>query len=326
MKILFYGDECREFLGLEPVMRLMTNNHDIGFGSIDQRALTLAQKNNIPLGNPFGNFCDALVVNKMHYGIALGLSEAYAKAGRPVLLIEHAWDSLLHLLDTLWGKPINFFSLFAVNGKQQYELLNNKHGDRIRLTGCPRFDKLVEAPKWDKQKIYEMAGTDDFWLVTIPLQNLSTPDIDRQFFEVLPTILDAKPVYKIHPRYSPEPYMKYGQTVLGDDTLTQDITYELINASKGIVTPFQASFMIVEASILQKPVICFGDMMLTSEIAPEIKPLEEIKKCDITRITSSSEKYAFNAYQQELIDAFPHDGKNSERVVHLIEELLAGNA
>jgi hypothetical protein len=325
MKILFYGDECREFLGLEPVMRLLQETHEIGFGSIDQQALALSQRNNIPLINPFEKYYDALVVNKMHYGVALNLSEAYAKAGTPVVLIEHAWDGPIHLLDSLWGKPINFFTSLALCGKQQYDLLREKHGDKIKMTGCPRLDKLFEAHKWDKGEIYDILGINNFWLVTIPPQNHSTPELDRQFFDVLPTLLDAKPVYKIHPRYSPEPYLSYGQMIIGDDTLTQDITYELINASKGIITAAPPSFMVVEASILKKPVICFQELLPTGKIAPELVPIDETTALDISKLSSTTANYGFNTYQQELIDTFPHDGKNSERVVHLIEEILAGN-
>ena len=325
MKILFYGDECRELWGLLPVIKLIKDNHQVAFGSIDSRAIALAQRNNTPITNPFETYHDLLVVNKMHYGVARDLSEAYAQAGKPVVLIEHAWDGLIHLIDQLWGKQINFFTAFAASGKQQYELLREKHGDRIRITGFPRLDKLIEAPQWDKQEIYDALGVNEFWLVTIPPQNHSTPEADRKLFEDLPRLLDARPVYKIHPRYSTEPYLKYGQLIIGDDTLTQDITYEILNAAKGIVTHIPPSFMFVEASILKKPVICFGNLVHFRDIVPELGFINEIRKFDIDKLSSTPDNYRFNKYQQELIDMFPHNGRNSERVVHLIEEILKNN-
>ena len=325
MKILFYVDEFSEFWNLLPLMKLMKENFDIAFGSVDHRIFNFAIQHNIPITNPFTSYFDLLVVNKMHYDGSRQMSEAYAKAGKQIVLVEHAGDGLLHLLDQLWGENINYFAAFAAMGKQTCKLLKNKFGDKIVLTGGPRLDRIIDAPKWDKKEIYDSLGVNEFWLVAIPPQNHSTPELEHLYFEVLPTLLDAKPVYKIHPRYPVEPYRKYGQLIIGDDTLIKDMTYEIINASKGIVTTMEPSFICVEASLLQKPVIGFGNLAPIKEVAPEIGFIDEDAYLSIRfkELCSTPNNHSYNDQQKQLINDFPHDGKNSERVAVLIEEVGA---
>jgi hypothetical protein len=102
MKILFFGDECKEFWGLLPVMNLLRRRHTVAFAAADQNALSHAVRHHIPIINTTGIFYDALVVNKMHYRVSRDLSETYFKAGKPVILVEHAWDGSIHLLDNLF--------------------------------------------------------------------------------------------------------------------------------------------------------------------------------------------------------------------------------
>lgn len=323
MKILFYGDECREFWGLLPVMNILKDQHEITFGSIDPRAQALAKKYNFPVTTSFEH-SSMLVVNKMHYHYARVVSETYHKQGKPVVLIEHGQDARVHLADTIYGLPINFFTVMTVSGPLDFNLLKDKFPRKLRMTGIPRFDKLLEAPKWDKEKIYKLVGEKKFLLVTIPMEDQCPPELERKYFVELPKLSPLKLIYKVHPRYNHERYLEYNQTILEDDTLTDDITYEIINASEGIITA--SSFMMVEASILRKPVIIYGygEEIPAWGLIPELSVYRTIPPdFDPKKLSSTFDNLEFKDYQLEMIRDYLHDGKNSQRVAGVINELAA---
>ncbi len=318
MKILFFGDVFYDFWNLLPVIENLRKDTNVRFGSTNQAVNELAKQNGVPITVSFEGY-DMLVVSRMHQEDARSVAEMYYKQKKPIILIEHAIDGRVHLSETLEGKPINYFSVMAVNGYREFDLLKTKFPDKINVTGTPKLDRLNDASQWDKQKIFDLLSTDKFVLVAIPQYNQYSTQVEEKYFIDLPRIVPFKPVYKIHPNHSVERYKRYGQLIIGDVTQTNDITYELINASQAVV--LTSSFMVVEASILRKPVIlyCHEDAPRINQIHPELEAfIPMFEDYDPKKISSTFDNLAFNNEQLRLTGDYLYDGMNTKRVVDLI--------
>lgn len=329
LKVLFYGDQCKEALALFPVMDALKRYKNIltTFGSVThEETITLAIRNGFSITRYLYDF-DILVVCIIHRGVNLDLCRSYYNSGKPVILIQWALDHYANLFSELRPTPINYFTHMCVAGPKDLKIMKTKFKEKVRMTGMPRFDKLSEAKNWDKSKIYDLVGTNKYWLVTIPHEAFGDK-IEYLYFSELPKLVRDKLVYKIHPTRLADRYRKYGQILIDDDTKSVDMTYELINASQGVITHIPPSFMVVEASILKKPVFCYGELPRTASenIGWRLKYLEKSlpllkERIDPSKITSTFDKPAFNKYQQTLADEFLHDGKNSQRVAEVILDI-----
>lgn len=337
LKVLFYGDRCSDAIELFPVMKILRGFKGVEcyYSSLtEQAAIDLAKRNDFPITLSCESF-DILAVVKIHKGHSLWLSKQYYNSGKPVVLIQHVLDTYANLLSEYRDEPIDFFTTLCAGGPIDYKLLRSKFKDKVIMTGIPRLDKLCEAPYWDKKEIRELVKSNKYWLITMPGPNVLTSELESQFFIELPKLikdkLDSEPIYKIHPNHDPKPFYKYGYTIIDDDTKTKDITYELINASEGIITTIYPSFMAVEASILRKPVICYGNEILPGKTIDTFSgwrltylrkfvPLI-MERWRPFKISSTFEMPSFNEHQQQLTDEFLHDGKNSQRVAEFILEI-----
>lgn len=327
-KILFYGDECRELIGLLPVMKELGK---IGvlfyFSSMYEITRLKAHQLRIPITDNLENF-DILIVTKMHCDFASVISKYYYSNNRVVLLIQHAFDYDLHLISEKLGLDIDNFTKICCGDYFAYKKLISKFGkDKVILTGIPRLDDLYEVyTNSNYKEIYELLGLSEYWLITIPEPHIANKTTLENYFIELPRFLNAPPVYKVHPRSNSDFYSKYNEhnhIIIDDDTLPNriDLTYKLLCGSKGLVSYIPPSFYAFEASFIKKPVILYGEGIKDKKIEELYKDINHIFY-RYKNISSSFSDPEFNETQQKLCEEFLFDGKNSQRVVDVIKEYL----
>jgi hypothetical protein len=229
-----------------------------------------------------------------------------------VIVLQHAWDSALQLVDDFWAKDMGHFGAMCVGGEQDYEFLQPKYGDRIIKTGIPRFDVLrelylsIDRPIRDKP----------YGLAAIPFAVNGENREWAAFFDIVNRV-DYPIYFKGHPQHDLRSIMgDYPniKTWVWDSIDDEYEAYKFIIDAEFLVTA--NSFMCVEAAMVNLPTILWSELKAFED--PNHRQEERIPadlSCSFGNLhtTSGTEK---------LKSMFLFDGKNTERVMKVIEERL----
>ncbi len=261
---------------------------------------------------------DVVVMVHFHLGEQRKVAEAFFSTGRQVILIQHAWDASLCQKPTFWGLDMTRFNYFFVGSTQDEEWLKPLNGDKIKLTGMPHLDDLykVKHSKKSLDHIYEMVGFDKFLLAVPGVSGVHGINLERETLERLPSETPLPLVYKIHPGGGSEKLIEYIKEkvpqsyCIDDNKFDQFQTYELIKASSGVVAV--ESFMLIEASLLGKPVVFYGKDGLVSDFYAREENFNQEKRL-LPEMSSSIHNLAYTKAQEEVCSWYLFDGKNTKR-------------
>lgn len=318
-KVLVYCHHYWEFhwlykLIIQADLEVCTDNSETQ-SIIDKYQCKTVNAENIT--NPF---YQVLVVSIMHFGEHQKAIKQFIDTGRKVVVVQHAWDSALNLYNEFWNMDMHKFTLYCVGGQQDYQFLSGKHGEsKIKQTGMPRFDMLMRVKEMDLTDIHEKVGKKEFLLATCPVSSIHDDRMVEEFYTKMPEESPLPIVYKIHPGGTIGQFnMTFPHLQFIDDN-KEDIyeTYKLIQASSGVISP--ASFLSIEATMLGKPVILYGDINVQTKAAQQHERQEERLPRDMS---STFQKLEFTKTQQDMLQWYDHDGKCTERVINEINQIL----
>jgi CDP-glycerol glycerophosphotransferase (TagB/SpsB family) len=100
-------------------------------------------------------------------------------------------------------------------------------------------------------------------------------------------------------------------------------TYELIKASHGVVN--LESFILIEASLLEKPVIFWGHENLPADFYNREENVNQKMRLDLD-MSSTLEHPEFKPKQAEVVSQYLFDGNNTSRVVNFLRRSQWGPA
>lgn len=269
---------------------------------------------------------DIVVMTHIHMGENRKISEAFFSKGKEVVLMQHAWDSALSQTVRFWDQDMTRFNYFLVGSTQDEEWLKPLHGDKVKLTGMPRLDDLYEVKNSDKSldHIYDLVGFDKFLLCVPGVAGVHGHSFERATIERLPNETPLPLVYKIHPGSGGVNFMEYIKSkapqsyCIDDDKFDRLQTYELIKASSGVVAV--ESFMLIEASLIGKPVVFYGKDDLLPGFYEREENVNQEKRLT-TEMSSSLNNLSYTKGQEEIASLYLFDGKNTDRAYNTLMEI-----
>ena len=228
----------------------------------------------------------------------------------------------------------------AVYGRYDHDLLTKMSAyppSSIVITGQPRYDILAVAKRFfSKEKFWSKLNLNpDRKIVLVATENLPIPQGEaflRNSFRALKNFPDLQIVVKPHPREKGEWYNKVvkEENVMAIILSRKADTFEALYACDLLITGF--STVITEATILGKPSV-------TLHIGKKEDPTPYYK--DVT-LRIYREEDLVSAIREALYDektrdklkkagkkfvyqhAYKQDGRATERVADLIEEMIEG--
>lgn len=272
---------------------------------------------------------DILVTPNFHTQENYEAITSYLDANKPVVILQYAWDPQIQLLDGFWGRDVSNFSYYLTGCTQDKEWLSDKFGkEKIVNTGIPRLDDLY-AVKHETSKalkpIYQQLKLDKFMLADIPIAGVYTPEIETMY-STLNDLAPVPVVYKLHPGgLSAEELERFASQsrskpiFIPDDPANRFSTYRLIKAAQAVICV--DSFMAIEASLLNIPVVTFGRNLIPKSYyrfedrhkSPERIPDGFGSPLNHPHLTPT---------QKEVASWYTLDGKSTARVVKFLHSIL----
>lgn len=265
-----------------------------------------------------------LVMCVYHMGDNRVIRDRFFDQGKQVIILQHAFDSQINFMDTFWGEPTDRFSAYLVGGVQDYLWLQHKHGPgKIIYTGMPRLDDVyhVKHNFTNFDDIFKTVGHKKFYLAAFADASLYGREAEQAYLK-LHKHSPIPVAFKLHPGGDYEAGVNWLKKIDPDiiylDDNAEDLywTYKLIKASQGVIC--LESFLAVEATLLEKPVIFFGHNL----IPPEYYQREEHKGVAKHRLplamSSTLDKPQFTPYQQALSSWYAFDNQNTARVTNFL--------
>lgn len=258
--------------------------------------------------------CSKVILNVVHFGEHGRFISKWIDSGKQAYVIQRAFDSALAVYDEFWGVDMRKFTKYLVASQFDYDLLSSRFGDKVKFTGSPRLWMASEAVNKNLDKIYEKVGTKNFYVATVigglPIHDDNLPD---RYQNELPTISPCKIVYKLHPDGNLEYHReKYPNNFFWPDNI-HDVweTYKLVAASRGVITP--SSFLAIEATIMEKPVILFGDVHQDEYNRQEKQRQRERLPREMS---SHINNPGFNLTQEKIRNSYKFDKGCIDRVIY----------
>ncbi|MBN2602740.1 MAG: CDP-glycerol glycerophosphotransferase family protein [Candidatus Thermoplasmatota archaeon] len=235
-------------------------------------------------------------------------------------------------------QSILFADKMAISGEATKKILTNKckiNPERLVITGCPVYDKLVNAHKFfnKRQIIINLKLIENKKIIVFTTENLSENENKRLANIVcksLKNFTNTQLIIKVHPGETDlKIYKNIAKKVGIDFRVIRDINiYEILYISDILITYFSATGL--EAMILKKPVITlnpFGGTdpvgyatsgaTLIARTVKELKNSISIVLNENQAITTLIEKMKQYVYKQ----SYKQDGMATKRVADLIEEM-----
>lgn len=323
-KILFFAHLYWEIQWLHNVVKALdgevwTDNEDVKNYCIYHEIKLAPNRENYQV----------LVLCVYHMGQNWDIINYSKNTGRQVVMLQHAWDAALHMIDQFWSHDTGKFDYFLVGCDQDYEWLSRKYGqNRVFNTGVPKLDDLYRVKKSKKslKKIYEEIGHSSFLLANAPT-DVICPQLYQYYTNDIFSDSPLPIVFKVHPGgkvkhimdgLSPDKNKAQFQ-ILEDEQLDRFRTYELIKASSGVVC--NGSFMSIEASLMEKPVILYKDEVIPQDVYARVE-YAQVNQNFRSPISISSPIYhpQYLEAQKQLANQYLLDGKNTDRVVNFLRE------
>ncbi len=267
---------------------------------------------------------DILVLVYTHMGRNYDISENYLKSNRQVVIMQHAFDSSLHVPEQFWGRPTNHFSYFLVGCQQDARWLGAKHGDKVILTGMPRLDDLRKVLREQKKPVDDLPSA--YYLSIIPNDTVFGQAVLDKYLRNLPQEVNTPIVYKAHPGADIKAVWETVSQVNGNAMVVDDpvndpfYTYRLIKNATAVVC--LESFIAIEASLLGKPVIFYGHELLENNFYGREDNPNQTERLPI-EMSSGFFEYVVNAKQEAIAANYLCDGQNTKRVVKFLKGLIA---
>lgn len=257
-----------------------------------------------------------VITTNMHMGQNRDTVEKFFGSGRLAILIQHAWDSDLNILDKFWNYDMHRFTHYIVGSTQDEEWLKVKHGEKIINLGMPRLDDLYEVKKEDS------LPDSRYFLSITPDSGVHGGRVEQMYFN----LSSNYPVrYKIHPGGQYESTKNnllntYPNLVLLPDPEDDPLyTYRTIKNSAGVLA--LESFMLVEASLLGVPVIMFAQEHMDSSFYNREENSRQKERLP-ANISSEIDSPQFKPAQKVLADRYLCDGQNTKRVIDFLYKLI----
>jgi hypothetical protein len=267
-----------------------------------------------------------IVVTNVHLGQQNEIVKYFMSTGGKAVVIQHGWDPAISLYDNFWNEDVGRFSYYLVGCQQDYEWLTAKYGnDRIIMTGIPKLDDVynIKNNDVDLTSIYESVGSSQFYIANAPTDVFSV-DIHKQYCNPLLERSPYKIVYKTHPGFNmvlhfPDiTYSSDKYTMVNDDHFDRNYVYKLIKASRGVV--IIESFLIMEASFLEKPAIFWAHDLLPRDLYNKPENVNQIHRLPV-EMSSTFENPEYKPMQKVMVDKYLFDGQNTQRVVTFLKGL-----
>ncbi|MCG3204060.1 MAG: hypothetical protein KCHDKBKB_00763 [Elusimicrobia bacterium] len=264
------------------------------------------------------NDFDGVITTNMHLGQNRETVEKFFGSGRLAILMQHAWDSDLNILDKFWNYDMSRFTHYLVGSTQDEEWLRAKHGDKIVYTGMPRLDDLYEV----KQEAMDNQG--QFFLSIIPDNGVHGDRVRQEYFH-LASSGKYNVRFKIHPGGQYEPTKQSLLDVnpnficLPDPDDDPLYTYRMIQSSSGVLAV--ESFITVETSLLEKPIIFFGIDQMDSSFYNREENSRQKDRLD-PNMSSTIDSPIFTDAQRKISERYLCDGQNTKRVVEYLYKLI----
>ena len=243
-------------------------------------------------------------------------------------LIGHRHDQCELLVDKM-----------AICGEATKKILTDKckiDPDKLIITGCPAYDRLVNANKFfNKEQILMSLKLKEYKkIIVFATENLTEKEnkkLANIVCKSLGNFNDIQLIIKVHPGESDlQIYKNIAKNIGIDYKVMRDIdTYKILYVSDLLITYFSATGL--EAMILKKPVIALNPFKGNDPVgyatsgatlfARNVKELE----CSISNAlyeNQVSTTLIENMNEYVYKQSFKQDGKATERVVDLIEEMV----
>jgi len=276
--------------------------------------------------NDSSSYKTAIVTNS-HLG-AKRTAELFFSQGKKVIELQHAWDPALRLKDVFWNYSTNRFSYLLVGSTQDYDWLSSKYGkDRVFLTGIPKLDDLytVKNSKESLRPIHDEFKLGRFYLSMAPTDAISL-SIYMDYEDNLEPMSPIPVVFKVHPgtdfEKTKQADIQHGnvnRVLIEDNMYDLFKTYEIMKESSGVVC--LESFMSVEASLLGKPVIFHGYGSIPNDFYGRDENVNQKMRAPY-EMSSTLNDPRFTDKQKEIASYYLFDGKNTERTVNKLKELI----
>ena len=203
-------------------------------------------------------------------------------------------------------------------------------GERCRVTGQPRYDRLIEMSRaLDRGAVRERLGLDQTAkYALVATQPLQSPAYAREVVESLLHVPDLKILLRPHPSQSHEDLAAVAGSMPQDRVSFRpsDSVFDLLAACDLMVNQF--STVTIEAAILGRPVITANFSGLPDPVpyarfglSTAAESMADISS--LARRILDGEAKGFGAAEEGLrLFVGPRDGRSAERVAELIVEML----
>lgn len=255
------------------------------------------------------------------------------KEGIPTLVIQQGITDMRFGYIPLFAQKV---AVWGVSSKKFY-VRNKTNPERIILTGCPRFDDIINR-KFSSEKVYEDLKLDKTKKIITYATHVilsSKPTLEKEivFKSLIKTVeklKDYQLVVKLHPADSFEFYKNVAKNAGHPEiVIIKDCDlHNLLYASDIIIT--RGSTVGLEALMFNKPVITIqleqGPNMspfIGSGAVVEVYQEKDIEKAIFGTIMNVNVLKKLEFSRNEFVKFYVSklDGKSSQRVAKLIEKL-----
>jgi len=310
-----------------PLLSIMKDSFDYCFSKVFTQLITLIEiiQHIIKTERP-----DIIIVLDDRGRFGRTVTRIGSLKNIPTLILQHG-----AVADHPLFGPI-FADKMAVFGERSKKVLVKRGVEPEKLvgTGQPRFDKLVGKDFAGKKEIYHQLNINDdkgLVVLTTQLDDSEGEAVFRNVADAMKKFPEKHLIVKVHPGGSIDFYQRIANEMgINNVVITKNIDlYGLLNACDVMLTSFSTTGL--EAMILGKPVITIN---LTG--IPDIVPYAEsgaaIGVCKPEELASAINSALYDEKTRKSLEemrkkfvyesAYKMDGKASERVAGLIEEMI----
>jgi UDP-N-acetylglucosamine 2-epimerase len=279
---------------------------------------------------------DALVLYAESSGLGRAAVAAASAHGIPSVAVQHGimypqYYSHEHARDELEGDAVPIPTRTAVFGELAKELLIERGsypGERIVITGSPKFDALVHgATAYDPAAIRRSLGVPgDARMLVLATRWTAVFSVFEELVRAIENLPGVFLFVKPHQAESSKPYEDVVQRVSGSRTRVLPAEQNLLSllfASDGLITV--DSFASSEALVLGRPVLVLnlpGNLgpLVDWGVALGVRRGESIEKALDALLFDRGTARALEEKRKEYIQrfAFGADGRSIERIVDTI--------
>ena len=214
---------------------------------------------------------------------------------------------------------------------KKFLLQNNVNEEKIVITGASKFD-IIKNKEYDKEEVYKQFNLDkDKKIILFGTQTV--PEKEEMFKAVINSLQDEQLIIKLHPKDDVDFYNSRLNNIKNKVVVVKDYDiYNFLNIADLTISR-ASSTVVIESMLFNVPVITLNlaNIKGSNEMIDyndygcviDVKEEKELKNAinDVFNNKKIKEKLEKNMEKFIKDYAYKIDGKSTERVINLIDEI-----